>query len=248
MKKWILGFICGVMLIVLTAASPSNAIYGVLFPSEVTFYDGDTARSFDTAGGYQILNYNNKAYIPLRAFAEEMGATVNYEQPGQDGIHKIDIYQGKAPITWEPLRQGVDPFCQNTETIFISPSYEEWINDNENLNLGVSITNNLDEDIMVSSIDLIFQVRPRDSREVIYSRTLPSFSGIIPSNFSYEAKFAWDLIGNDGKRVAPGDYYFELVRPKHVQYETLESEEVKTVEISKGVGGCNLGYYGTTIY
>lgn len=104
MRKWLFGFICGALVLVLLAASPSNVINGVLFQSQVTFHDGENVKRFDTAGGNLILNYNNKAYIPLRAFAEEMGATVGYEQPGSDGLHKIDIYQGKASMTWEPLR------------------------------------------------------------------------------------------------------------------------------------------------
>lgn len=145
------------------------------------------------------------------------------------------------------MRVGVDPFCAGTQTIHITPHYLEWINGNESLDLGVKITNNLGEDIVINAIDLILQIRPLDSQEVIYSRTLPTFSGVIPNAFSYEAKFTWDLTGNDGNRVAPGDYFVEVVRPENVRYESLDSVEEKTTPIYKGVGGCNLGYFGTTL-
>lgn len=249
MKKFWTGVLCGTAILVATAAASSDTIQATLFPSKVTIHNGVQEIIVD---GDEMINYNNKAYIPLRTFSEAMGATVDYQYPSEstDGLHKIDINQGVPPIIWNPVRKGVDPFCKDSQTIHMTPSDMEWVDGNESLIFTVTITNDLGEDIITNSIDIIFQIRPlhsQDYQEVIYSRTLPTFSGVIPNDFSYVAKFAWDLTGNDGKRVAPGDYLIEVVRPKNVQYESLDSGEEKTTPIYKGVGGCNLGYFGTTI-
>ncbi|MFC3767650.1 hypothetical protein [Paenibacillus sp. GCM10012303] len=108
MSKWMSGLWCGVILILLTAAVPSSPIQGTLFPSIVTIHNGSEVKSIDVTGDNGLINYNNKAYIPLRLFTEEMGASIQYE-PGSEStnwMQKIDIYQGKTTIEWKLKKNG----------------------------------------------------------------------------------------------------------------------------------------------
>ncbi|TMV49925.1 hypothetical protein FE783_10130 [Paenibacillus mesophilus] len=242
MRKWMFGLVCGFILTLLTAAVPSSTIQGTLFPSMVTIHNGKDVEAIDVSGDNGVINYNNKAYIPLRLFSEKMGASVGYE-PGSEATnwaHKIDIYQGKPVIEWRLMRVGVlVSNCAPGVPFFISPggAYE---NDRA---FYAQIHNNMKEDISVSPIELTFQVRA--GHEVVYSHKLPPFSGVIPSSFAYVASFTWDHTGMDGKEVPPGDYFIELVRPSTVNYQVLDNNEQKTVKIERR-GGCNLGYYGVT--
>ncbi|MFC3767651.1 hypothetical protein [Paenibacillus sp. GCM10012303] len=126
--------------------------------------------------------------------------------------------------------------CAPSVPLFISPG-GGYQNDQS---FFAQIHNNMKEDISVSPIELTFQVRSMDSNEVVYSRTLPHFSGVIPSSFAFIASFTWDHTGTDGKEVSPGDYFIELVRPSTLNYQLLDNNEQKSVKIER-MGGCNLG-------
>lgn len=77
MKKFVTGLLCGAVLSVSTAAFASDSIQAILFPSKVTFQVKDTSTVLDTSMD-PVINYNNKAYIPLRAFSEAIGAHVGF--------------------------------------------------------------------------------------------------------------------------------------------------------------------------
>ena len=63
-------------------AGTSNTVETSLFPVKIAFNDQEL--SFDDP----ILNYNGKAYVPVRTLAEWLGGGVSYD----DEEHKIDIY------------------------------------------------------------------------------------------------------------------------------------------------------------
>src|SRR5665647_3753567 len=97
MKKFIIGLLCGAVLSMTTVAFATNAVKAVLFPSKVTFYTNTTIKVLDGTEDNTILNYNNKAYIPLRAFTDAMGAKVNYRAPAANGgLAKIDIFNAAS--------------------------------------------------------------------------------------------------------------------------------------------------------
>jgi hypothetical protein len=98
MKKYIIGFICGVALSISTVVFAANTIQAYLFPSRVLFHMNDTVKEIDGLGDNAVINYNNKAYIPLRAFTDSMGATVTFTPSSSvtSYLNKIDIYSGPA--------------------------------------------------------------------------------------------------------------------------------------------------------
>ncbi|WP_239631110.1 copper amine oxidase N-terminal domain-containing protein [Paenibacillus sp. H1-7] len=102
MKKvgFVAGLCAGIGLSLGTAAFASGSIQAVLFPSKVNFLVNDTVRQMDNADN-EVLNYNNKTYIPLRTFAESMGAVVEFVpgSPETGGHNKINIYSGMSANT-----------------------------------------------------------------------------------------------------------------------------------------------------
>ncbi|MFE5323668.1 hypothetical protein ACFQ88_33785 [Paenibacillus sp. NPDC056579] len=102
MKKvcFVAGLCAGIGLSLGTAAFASGSIQAVLFPSKVNFLVNDTVRQMDNADN-EVLNYNNKTYIPLRTFADSMGAVVEFVpgSPETGGHNKINIYSGMSAST-----------------------------------------------------------------------------------------------------------------------------------------------------
>jgi hypothetical protein len=105
MRKYIIGFICGVALSISTVVFAANTIQAYLFPSRVLFHMNDTVEEIDGTKDNAIINYNNKAYIPLRAFTDAMGATVTFTPSSSvtSYLNKIDIYSGPA----NPINKGL---------------------------------------------------------------------------------------------------------------------------------------------
>lgn len=94
-KHFIAGALCGALLMATTSVFASSEIKAIIFPSKVTFSQADgLSKEMQLQEGEEVLNYNNKAYIPLRVFAESSGALVKYTQasPETDNKHKIDVH------------------------------------------------------------------------------------------------------------------------------------------------------------
>lgn len=105
MRKYIIGFMIGIALSLSTVVFAANTIQAYLFPSRVLFHMNDTVKEIDGSGDNAIINYNNKAYIPLRAFTDAMGATVTFTPSSSvtSYLNKIDIYDGPAI----PINKGL---------------------------------------------------------------------------------------------------------------------------------------------
>ncbi|GAA4848732.1 hypothetical protein GCM10023310_28690 [Paenibacillus vulneris] len=89
------GLCAGIGLSLCTAAAASDTIQAMLFPSKVHILLNGSVKEIHENED-PVINYNNKAYIPLRAFAEAMGAAVQY-RPTADGTKNIiDIYAGMS--------------------------------------------------------------------------------------------------------------------------------------------------------
>jgi hypothetical protein len=105
MRKYIIGFMIGIALSLSTVVFAANTIQAYLFPSRVLFHMNDTVKEIDGSGDNAVINYNNKAYIPLRAFTDAMGATVTFTPSSSvtSYLNKIDIYDGPAI----PINKGL---------------------------------------------------------------------------------------------------------------------------------------------
>lgn len=94
-KHFIAGVLCGAFLMATTSVFASSVIEATNFPSKVTFFLANgLSKEVQLQEGEEVINYNNKAYVPLRLFAESSGALVKYTQasPETDNKHKIDVH------------------------------------------------------------------------------------------------------------------------------------------------------------
>jgi hypothetical protein len=83
LKKFVLGLMCGIGLTATTAVYAADTIQAYLFPAKFVFNGQD--KELDSE--YTTLNYNGHAYVPIRFIAENMGATVGYD----DELKKITV-------------------------------------------------------------------------------------------------------------------------------------------------------------
>ncbi|MBD0384893.1 stalk domain-containing protein [Paenibacillus sedimenti] len=90
MKKFILGLTCGVALTATTAVYAADTIQAYLFPAKFVI-NGENK----IAQGYETLNYDGHAYVPVRFIAESMGSKVAYDDASKtitvdNGFNIID--------------------------------------------------------------------------------------------------------------------------------------------------------------
>ncbi|GKU78028.1 stalk domain-containing protein [Paenibacillus sp. L3-i20] len=74
MKKYFVGFVCGVLCASASAVYASDAIKATLFPVK---YEVNGVKS-ELQEGYHTLKYNNRAYVPIRFAAESLNSVVIY--------------------------------------------------------------------------------------------------------------------------------------------------------------------------
>lgn len=93
-RKFILGLLVGSVLAFAATGYASSTIQAIFFPARIDFFVNSTdGKSVDGVSDSVVLNFDNKAYVPLRLFAESMGATVDYQIPTTDeDFHKIQIF------------------------------------------------------------------------------------------------------------------------------------------------------------
>jgi hypothetical protein len=104
MRKLILGLICGAAFSFATGVFASSSIQAILFPSTIKFQGYDSVKELN-GNTTSVLNYNNSVYIPLRAFAETMGATVNYTSATgeENSIPQIHVIARNTDISESKL-------------------------------------------------------------------------------------------------------------------------------------------------
>ncbi|MHA7967552.1 flagellar hook assembly protein FlgD [Paenibacillus sp. CAU 1782] len=90
-KKFLLGLICGMALFAATAAAASNEVRALISSIAVSYHVGGEA--LDTSDDRSIaLNYKGQLYVPLRKFAETMGASVYYFSPANGEGARVEVY------------------------------------------------------------------------------------------------------------------------------------------------------------
>lgn len=92
MRKLVVGAVCGAMLTGATAVYAGDEIRAALFPAK--YEVNGTAVERD--GAYETLNYNGRAYVPIRFVAEQLDTVVAYEEESQ--TIKLDTGFGLASM------------------------------------------------------------------------------------------------------------------------------------------------------
>src|SRR5690554_984076 len=77
MKKIIISFILGAFLSSVTVIYAADSVNAVLFPVKFDFNEV-TKNPHDS--GYEVLNYSNRTYVPIRYIAENMGVLIYYNE------------------------------------------------------------------------------------------------------------------------------------------------------------------------
>jgi hypothetical protein len=218
---------------------------------EIHSHINHIVKEIDGTGENAILNYNDKAYIPLRAFAEAMGAGVTYEGPTStsQGMHKIEILStfGELPlIHYDSVNEMCSPI-----NIGLEPP-DEYHNDETFGELTIAkknyfhfgFTNVSKDDISLEPVELAFEVykvntvNEREQLDLVYSYKLPTMSGLFPTHSGYGLSIPWNQKGLDGALISPGEYRVQLQIPDPVSYTVQGSEDRKSITISQGMG-CN---------
>src|SRR5690606_19876130 len=90
----IVGVAVGIGLSACTVVVASESIQALIFPSKVSFHLNGVTKELSLPEDTPILNVNNKTYIPLRQFAQSMGAMVGYQAPTDSNGNQavIDLY------------------------------------------------------------------------------------------------------------------------------------------------------------
>ncbi|MDQ6420815.1 stalk domain-containing protein [Paenibacillus sp. LHD-117] len=76
MRKYIIAFLCGIGLTTVTAVYAGDAIRATLFPVKYEV----NGNSVELPEGFETLNYNSRAYVPIRFVAESLDAVVVYDE------------------------------------------------------------------------------------------------------------------------------------------------------------------------
>jgi hypothetical protein len=159
-KNYIIGLLCGVVLSMTTVAFAANTIQAILFPSKITFHVNNTSKEIDGAGDNPILNYNNKTYIPLRAFADAMGSNVTYEKSTDKGsIPKIEIFSAASYELSLKHYETVNEMCtplnlalEPPSEYYVEKTFGELSLSNVN-QFQFSLTNNSKDNMTLNSLD-----------------------------------------------------------------------------------------------
>jgi len=255
MKKFIIGLLCGAVLSMTTVAFATNAVKAVLFPSKVTFYTNTTIKVLDGTEDNTILNYNNKAYIPLRAFTDAMGAKVNYRAPAANGgLAKIDIFNAASnayTINTFEIGNGV---C-TPMNLSLEPPHEYY---NEKtfgeLSLGkvnlfqFALTNESQDEIVLKPLeDLQFEVYKMNDQnqadKLVYSYKMPKLAGWTATHSGYYLTIPWNQKGSDGYLITAGNYLVKLKKPDTIPYTIKGSDDPKSTNAAQGMA-CNTNRFG----
>lgn len=97
-KNFIYGLVLGLTIALASTAYSSDSASTVLFPSQFVF-NGQT-ETLDPE--YQVLNYEGHAYVPIRFVAENMGASVGYDDTGSLPTISINYFPANMAIYTDP--------------------------------------------------------------------------------------------------------------------------------------------------
>jgi len=235
LKKIVIGFASGVLLSLATGAmAASPTVQAILFPSTINIHKGESTVTLGS--NYEVLNYNNSVYIPIRAFSENIGSAVMYTGPDEGSLPQIDVYSASQPWRSTYLGAGnqdgfpffvrLTPTPQSDSVGFHARVYstsKELVSLNP-FKLQIEITKVGEQQQLVWSTEVSYS-EPDDSlREVIPGADSEYYWGLI-SPVIY-----WDKKDSSGKTVGTGQYLIQI-KPVSIEYGTMGQQNSKTQKI-----------------
>ncbi|RIX51679.1 copper amine oxidase N-terminal domain-containing protein [Paenibacillus nanensis] len=124
MRKYAIGFICGVTLATATTVYAGDTIKAAIFPVKYEV----NGKNVTLPDGYETLIYNNRAYVPVRFVAEALGTVVIYNQAA--GTIRLDDGFSMRSISSD-LRGGyvqtrkIGSRTKVTAQLYAGPAYWE---------------------------------------------------------------------------------------------------------------------------
>ena len=241
MKKFMLGLTCGCILSFSTVALASDSVQAVLFPSKVTVHGVNETK--DLAPDDDVINYNGKTYIPLRAFSEAMGSFVNYEAPStqHDNRNKIDIYKDVSLIHSQLLDddsiEAGHRYNDGDFSVTFSPTNQAIFTHGHEAPPFVLGISNLSEDTMkIKDPHFRFSIYSADSNyaesSMLYSSVISTIPVTIPGRTFYKIDVPWNLVTNSGEPLAAGKYVIKLEKDSYLEYTDSRSDVVKQYNLN----------------
>ncbi|MCY9696084.1 stalk domain-containing protein [Paenibacillus alginolyticus] len=231
MKKFVLGLICGIGLTATTAVYAADTIQAYLFPAKFVFNGQDKELNSE----YTTLNYNGHAYVPIRFVAENMGATVGYD----DELKKITVDyeslltpQPKVKDSWalRPTTGFHDGMLLFNAGLVFGKGYIDT--DNKGLVQTLQFKNQDKQSITIQPLNIEYQILKVDGDQdrLLFSYKLSPLEGEIPVYGWYEANLpVWNLKDPNGNPVTSGKYAAQIVIPNSLDYTIEGNDEVNTL-------------------
>ncbi|WP_426453903.1 stalk domain-containing protein [Paenibacillus sp. S-38] len=235
MKKFGLGLLCGVLISMSTAVVAANTIQAYLFPSKIDFKVNNISSQLDSTQD-AVLNYNNKTYIPLRSFAEAMGAKVEYVDPSPEtgNMSLITISSNKYELKKFENTIPANAVCSPLSLVLNVPDeyyQKSELKISQSNNFVFHLINRTTINLNANPTELTFDVYKEtvDGTQgaLVYQYKLPVLSGAVPLSSGYELTIPWNQIGSDGKEITPGNYIVKVSTPENITYTINGGTEVR---------------------
>jgi hypothetical protein len=240
MKKFLTGLVLGIGISSCTAVFASETIQAYLFPSKVTFHINGQSTHLDVSGENQIINFNNKAYIPLRLFTETLGATVDYQSPSvaTNGNNLIDVHIPQIQVSSN--NEGAWSFRQTTR--YMDPMLPEGVGvsfgkpnidfSTKSIQPQIQFKNSRDVAIHIEPVNIEYQVVKvsTNGETVLFDYKIPPLDGRIPASSWFTANVpSWDFKDGQGTFVEPGTYALLIKVPSTLDYKIEDSGATITI-------------------
>jgi len=239
LKKIIIGFASGVLLSLATGAvAASPTVQAILFPSTINIHKGESTVTLGS--NYEVLNYNNSVYIPLRAFSENAGSTVKYTGPDQGTLPQIDVYTAAQPWKSTFLGEG-NQWGSPLFVRLVSP----YLPEADSIGFYVQVHNTAKESVLLKPFKVQIEItKSGEQPQLIWSTEVSStepdpgtpFGDAIPAADSQNywglrsPIIYWDKKDSSGKPVSSGQYQVQI-KPVTVEYNTRGQQNSTTQTI-----------------
>lgn len=231
MKKFVIGMLTGAVLSVATgAAAASPEVKALLFPSKIEIHQGSTMKVLQ--GNNNVLNVDGSIYIPLRSFAENMGAAVSYQHAEPDS-GSLPLVQIRTPsASWKSTFVEKGNMPHSPLSLRLNTVYPNESPDTEGI--YAELFNTGDQILHMSEAKIEVQIQKlggEGAPEVVWKASIPTPDQASPGEWIPGTQnnvvwgiqspvLYWDKKDMNENPVSPGQYQLSLTDPASVSYNT----------------------------